>query len=141
MLEALKLSLAPSAVVGFIVYMFGAVVMLALFKFIYTRLTPHSEYELIREGNVAASVALVGAIIGFALPTSNIIANSVSVLDFLVWTVIAGAVQLLAFYIVHVLLKDLPQRIAKGDMAAALYVAGVAVAVGMLNSACMTPSA
>lgn len=141
MLEALKLSLAPSAVVGFVVYMFGAVVMLALFKFIYTRLTPHREFELIREGNVAASVALVGAIIGFALPTSNIIANSVSVLDFLVWTVIAGAVQLLAFYIVHVLLKDLPQRIAKGDVAAALYVAGVAVAVGMLNSACMTPSA
>ncbi|HGM8087269.1 TPA: DUF350 domain-containing protein [Pseudomonas aeruginosa] len=141
MLEALKLSLAPAAVVGFIVYMFGAVVMLSLFKFIYTRLTPHREYELIREGNVAAAVALVGAIIGFALPTSNIIANSVSVLDFLVWTVIAGAVQLLAFYIVHVLLKDLPQRIAKGDLAAALYVSGVSVAVGMLNSACMTPSA
>jgi putative membrane protein len=141
MLEALQLSLHPAALVGFVVYMIGAVAMLSLFKFIYTRITPHREYVLIREGNVAAAIALAGAIIGFALPTSNIIANSISVLDFLVWTVIAGVVQLFAFFMVSMILKDLPERIKKGDLAAGIYVAAVAISIGLLNAACMTPSA
>ncbi|MGI0649548.1 DUF350 domain-containing protein [Pseudomonas aeruginosa] len=141
MLEALQLSLAPSALVGFLVYMIGAIALLAAFKVVYTRITPHREYELIRSGNVAAAIALSGAIIGFALPTSNIIANSVSLLDFVVWSFIAGAVQLAAFYVVSRVIKDLPERIKNNDLAAAIYVAAVSISIGMLNAACMTPSA
>ena len=140
MLEALQLSLNPAAVVGFIVYMIGAVVLFALFKLAYTRITPHREYQLIREGNVAAAIALSGAVVGFALPASNIIANSISLLDFIVWALIAAVVQLLAFFMVSLVLKDLPARIKQNDLAAAIYVAAVSISIGMLNAACMTPA-
>jgi putative membrane protein len=140
MLEALSISLNPAAVLGFISYILGAAVLFALFQFIYTRITPHKEFELIRSGNVAAAIALGGAIIGFAIPASNVIAYSISLLDFVVWAVIAAFVQLLAFLMTSLVLKGTSERIKKGEIAAGIYVAAVAISVGMLNAACMTPS-
>ncbi|MBK5303751.1 MULTISPECIES: DUF350 domain-containing protein [Gammaproteobacteria] len=140
MLEALSISLNKAAVLGFVSYILGAAVLFALFQFIYTRITPHREFELIRSGNVAAAIALSGAIIGFAIPASNVIAYSISLLDFVVWAVIAAFVQLLAFLMTSLVLKGASERIKKGEIAAGIYVAAVAISVGMLNAACMTPS-
>ena len=140
MLEALSVSLNKAAVFGFVAYIVGAAVLFALFQFIYTRLTPHKEFELIRSGNVAAAIALGGAVIGFAIPASNVIAYSISILDFVVWAVIAAVVQLLAFLLTSLVLKGTSERIKNGELAAGIYVAAVAISVGMLNAACMTPT-
>ncbi|SDN97595.1 putative membrane protein [Pseudomonas arsenicoxydans] len=140
MLEALSISLNKAAVFGFVSYLLGAAVLFALFQFIYTRITPHKEFELIRSGNVAAAIALGGAIVGFAIPASNVIAYSISILDFVVWAVIAALVQLLAFLVTSLVLKGTSERIRKGEIAAGIYVAAVAISVGMLNAACMTPT-
>jgi len=140
MLEALSISLNKAAVLGSVSYILGAALIFALFQFVYTRLTPHKEFELIRAGNVAAAIALGGAIIGFAIPASNVIAYSISLLDFVVWAVIAAFVQLLAFFVTSLVLKGASQRIRDGEIAAGIYVAAVAISVGMLNAACMTPS-
>jgi putative membrane protein len=127
-------------VLSFLVYIIVAAVLFALFQMAYTRLTPHKEFVQIREGNVAAAVALGGALIGFALPASNVIAYSISVLDVVIWAVIAAFVQLLAFTATSMVLKDLSARITRGELAAAIYAASVSISVGFLNSACMTPS-
>lgn len=140
MLDALSTSLNGQSVLGFLVYIAVAAILFGLFQLAYTRLTPHKEFALIRDGNVAAAVALGGALIGFALPASNVIAYSVNVLDAVVWAVIAAAVQLLAFTVTSLVLKDLSARISRGELAAAIYAASVSISVGFLNSACMTPS-
>ncbi|KJH81976.1 membrane protein [Pseudomonas fluorescens] len=140
MLEALSISLNKAAVLGFVMYILGAAVLFALFQFIYTRVTPHREFELIRSGNVAAAIALGGAVIGFAIPASNVIAYSINMLDFIVWAVIAAVVQLLAFLMTSLVLKGASARIKNGEIASGIYIAAVAISVGMLNAACMTPS-
>ncbi|MDI2592256.1 DUF350 domain-containing protein [Pseudomonas sp. N3-W] len=140
MLETLSISLNKAAVLGFVVYLIGAIAVFALFQFVYTRITPHKEFELIRSGNIAAAIALSGAIIGFAIPASNVIAYSVNVLDFIVWAVIAAVVQLLGFLMSSLVLKGTSERIRNGEIAAGIYVAAVAISVGMFNAACMTPS-
>jgi putative membrane protein len=140
MLDALRMSLSFQSVLSFLVYIIVAAVLFALFQMAYTRLTPHKEFVQIREGNVAAAVALGGALIGFALPAGNVIAYSISVLDVVIWAVIAAFVQLLAFTATSMVLKDLSARITRGEMAAAIYAASVSISVGFLNSACMTPS-
>lgn len=61
MLDALRMSLNAPAVLGFAVYILVAAALFALFQFIYTRVTPHKEFALIREGNSAAAVALGGS--------------------------------------------------------------------------------
>jgi putative membrane protein len=140
MLDALRMSLSFQSVLSFLVYIIVAAVLFALFQMAYTRLTPHKEFVQIREGNVAAAVALGGALVGFALPASNVIAYSISVLDVVIWAVIAAFVQLLAFTATSMVLKDLSARITRGELAAAIYAASVSISVGFLNSACMTPS-
>lgn len=140
MIEALSISLNKTAVLGFLVYMLGALLFLGIFQFIYTLITPHKEFALIRENNVAASIALSGAVIGFALPASNVIAYSVSLLDFLVWAAIAAVVQLLGFLVTSLVIKNISARIGRGEIATGIYVAAVAISIGLLNAACMTPS-
>lgn len=141
MLDALKLSLNATAVFGFVIYIVVATLLFALFQFVYTRMTPHKEFELIRSNNPAAAIALGGSLIGFALPASNIISFSAGLLDVVVWVLIAAVVQLLAFIATSLVVRGLSVRIAKGELAAAIYAASVAVSVGLLNAACMTPSA
>jgi putative membrane protein len=141
MLEALKFSLAPSALVAFVVYLVVALAIMSIFKFLYTRVTSHNEFALIKQGNVAAAVAFGGAIIGFALPASNIIAYSAGILDFVVWALIAAIVQVIAFLMVKAVIRDVSQRIEAGDIAIGIYLGATAIAVGFLNAACMTPSA
>ncbi|MGE6386699.1 DUF350 domain-containing protein [Pseudomonas sp. NPDC078416] len=140
MLEALRMSVSFQSLLGFVVYIIVAGGLFSLFQMAYTRLTPHKEFAQIREGNVAAAVALGGALIGFALPASNVITYSISVLDVVIWAVIAAVVQLLAFTATSIVLKDLSARITRGELAAAIYAASVSISVGFLNSACMTPS-
>jgi putative membrane protein len=140
MLDALRMSLNFQSVLSFLVYIIVAAILFGLFQMAYTRLTPHKEFLQIREGNVAAAIALGGALIGFALPASNVIAYSVSVLDVVIWAVIASFVQLLAFTATNFVLKDLSARITRGELAAAIYAASVSISVGFLNSACMTPA-
>lgn len=140
MLDALQFSLNKIALLGFIIYMGTAALLFSLYQFIYTRLTPHKEFRLIRENNVAAAVGLGGTLVGYAIPAGNIISYSANLLDFVVWALIAAVVQLLAFFITHQVIRDLPGRIQRGEMAAAIYTAAVAISVGLLNAACMTPS-
>jgi len=140
MLDALQMSLNPQALIAFVFYILGAAAVFALFAFIYTRVTPHREFVLIREGNSAAAIALGGALIGFALPVASVIAHSVSILDFLLWAVIAAVVQLTTFFVVNLVLKGLPERIQRGEVSAAVFAAAVAIGMGLLNAACMTPT-
>ena len=141
MFDALRQSLNATAVSSFALYILVAAIVFVLFQFIYTRMTPHREFELIRANNPAAAIALGGALIGFALPAGNIISYSVSILDFVVWVTIAAGVQLLAFIATSLVVKNLSSRIVNGEMAAAIYTAAIAISVGYLNAACMTPSA
>lgn len=123
---------------SFALYFLLALILLAAFLMIYTRLTPQHEWRLIREGNTAASVSLAGAMIGFVLPLASAVVNSLGPTDMLVWGVVALVVQLGAFGIVRGLLSRLPQRISQGEMAAGITAASFSISIGLLNAACMT---
>ena len=107
--------------------------------FIYTRLTAHDEFELIRHGKSAAAIALGGSLLAFALPLCSAIVHSVSLVDFLIWGVIALVIQIATFFAVRVFLTNLSQRISNNELSAGLFVALASLSVGAINAACMTP--
>ena len=77
--------------------------------------------------NVAAALGFIGAVIGFALALSSAAANSVSVIDFLVWGVVALLAQSLAFLMVRYLfMPRIVERINQGEVSAGIILAGVA---------------
>lgn len=123
---------------AFLAYFATGLAALAAFATIYSAVTPHHELSLIRTGNVAAVVAFLGAIVGFSLPLASAAANSVGIVDFLIWALVGALVQAIAFLVSSLTMSRLPQRITDGEIAAGIWTAGIAVAVGMLNAACMT---
>jgi putative membrane protein len=109
------------------------------FKGVYQLITPHKEGQLIRDGNVAAAVALGGAILGYVIPLASALSQTHSLVEFAVWATLAGVIQILAFWGVRrVALPDLSARIERGELASAVYMLAISVAVGILNAACMT---
>ncbi len=116
-----------------------AAAFLVAFQYIYQAITPQDERKLIREGNVAAALPFAGAIIGFALPVASALSQTDSMVEFAAWAALAGVIQIVAFLIVRALVvKDVHDRIERGEVATGIYLAAIAVAVGLINAASMT---
>jgi putative membrane protein len=124
---------------AFLSYFAIAMLLLLLFGFIYTRLTAHDEFELIRHGKSAAAIALGGSLLAFALPLCSAIIHSVSLVDFVIWGVIAMVIQIGTFFAVRIFVANLSQRITNNEVSAGLFVALASLSVGAINAACMTP--
>jgi putative membrane protein len=124
---------------AFLSYFASAILLLLLFGFIYTRLTAHDEFELIRHGKSAAAIALGGSLLAFVLPLCSAIIHSVSLVDFVIWGVIAMVIQVGTFFAVRIFLTNLSQRISDNELSAGLFVALASLSVGAINAACMTP--
>lgn len=122
----------------FLLYFIPAIVLVLVFMWIFTKFTPYNEGELIRENNVAAAVAYIGALLGFTFPLASALANSVSVIDFVVWAVVAGIAQLVTFLVFRAFYPMIADRVKAGEVAATLKLAGWSVMVGILNAAAIT---
>ncbi|MBB4443005.1 MULTISPECIES: DUF350 domain-containing protein [Rhizobium] len=109
-----------------------------VFAVIYTFLTPQKEVQLIRAGNLAAVTAFLGALVGFSLPLASAAANSVSIVDYIIWAVVGILAQILAFYIANFTMTDLHEKITADNIAAGIWGGGIALVIGILNAACMT---
>jgi putative membrane protein len=123
---------------AFAAYFVVTLLLLGVFLTVHVRITPYPEIKLIREGNLAASASLSGAVIGFVLPLASAVENSGSIIDMLVWALIALLVQLLAYFLVHQLLPHLPRDVADGKLASGVFLGAIAVSFGLLNAACIS---
>jgi putative membrane protein len=122
----------------FLVYLAVSLAFLGLFVAIYIRITPYRELSLIREGNLAASFSLSGALLGFIVPLSATVRYSVSLVDMAIWAALALVVQLCAFVAVKLLIPTLAHDIVAGKSAQGFFLGAFALGVGLLNAACMS---
>ncbi len=132
-------TLSLSGLLPFLTYFVPALALVLVFGAVYSRLTPHNEFGLIKAGNSSAAIAFGGSLIGFVLPLCTAIVHAVSLLDFVIWGLIALIVQLLTFSVVRLFIPQLSKRIGDDQVAAALFVGLSSVAIGLVNAACMTP--
>ncbi len=125
---------------NFALYFGSAIALLFLFKIIYAFVTPHNEWQLIKEQqNTAAAVAFGGAVVGFAIAVGGAVSNSVAYIDFIVWALVALVAQLLAFVILKLtFMPKISERIEKNETSAGVMLGLVSLAVGILNAACMS---
>ena len=122
---------------AFLVYFCTGVIAVMAYLFVYTRITPHNEFQLIRDNDPAAAIALGLSLLGFVLPVFSAIAHSANVVDCLIWSVIALIVQVVVYFVVKIPVPDLSKRIAAGEMASAIWLGLSSVAAGALNAAAM----
>lgn len=122
----------------FLIYLVLALALLAVFVWLYDKVTPYDELELIRAGNTAAAIAYSGAIIGLALPVASSVAHSVNPVDMVIWGVFALAVQLLVYFVARRLIPHLNDQIPGNNVAPATLLAAISVAAGIVNAACLS---
>jgi putative membrane protein len=122
----------------FLVYLAVSLTLLAIFIVIYIRVTPYREMALIRDGNMAASFSLSGALLGFIVPLASAVQHSVSLVDMAIWGLIAMAVQIAAFIVVKLLIPSITRDIAAGKGAQGFFLGSLSLGVGLLNAACMS---
>src|SRR5260370_13498229 len=122
---------------AFMVYFCTAIVAVVAYLFVYTRVTPHNEFQLIRDNDPAAAIALGLSLLGFSLPVVSAIAHSANVVDCLIWSAIALMVQIAVYFIVKIPVPNLSARIAAGEMASAIWLGLASLAAGALTAASM----
>lgn len=105
---------------------------------VYAWLTPHKELALIRAGNTAAALSYAAAVFGLSIPLAASMASSFVLLEVAVWGAFALVGQLLVYFLVDRVFHELPRRIAGGEMAAAVTLAGIKLAVGLIGAAALT---
>lgn len=126
-----------SGLLAFCTYFFIGIAMVAVFLFIYTRITPHNEWQLIKNDNLAAALAFSGSILGYIIPLSSAAVNAVSIPDYLIWGGIGLIVQLLVYASVRLYMSKLSEKIIQRNLAAGLFMGTAALAGGIFNAACM----
>ena len=128
-----------NSLIAFVLAFVAAGLFAIAFKIIYQLATPYHERTLIREGNVAAAVTLGAALLGYILVLASALTHTVSLVEFAVWALVAGIIQIVAFTIVRrIVMPDFSDRIVRGELAAAIYMGSISIGVGLLNAACLS---
>lgn len=122
----------------FLAYFTTASVLTIVFIAIYSTATQHNEIKLIRENSAAAAAAVSGSLIGFALPLASVMLNSLSVIDLVLWGVVAMIVQIGVYFIVRISMPRISARIELGEIAAGIWLGAASLVGGILNAASMT---
>lgn len=124
--------------VPFAMYFGLGYLMILSFLFIYSKVTPHCEWTLMKDNNAAAALGFSGAFLGFVLPIASAAVNAVSLFDFLIWGILAGLIQLITFFTVRLYMPRLSERIEEKQLSAGLFLGVASLASGVLNAACIT---
>lgn len=118
------------------VYFISGTGMLAIFTRLYVFATPYDEKEQIKEGKRAPAIALAGAMLGFTIPIATMSFHGARFTDYLIWSIVAGCVQLACFKVMY---RLLPKQIEADNCAAAIFYAGASICVGIINAFSLIP--
>jgi putative membrane protein len=129
-----------ASVANYLLYFGSTIAMLVIAGFVYVRFTPSDEIALIRSGNVAAAVALGGAMLGYACVVYSATAHGSTLLETALWSATSLAVQIIAIEVLRiVILDDWKAQIEKGDLAHGIALGAFSLAIGLINAGCLTP--
>ncbi|MBS1214310.1 MAG: hypothetical protein H6R26_2927, partial [Proteobacteria bacterium] len=103
----------------------------------YVWLTPFKEKTLIASGNSAAGLVFAGAMLALAIPLAATLATTHIWLDIVLWGLVAIVLQLTTFLAVAFLFRDFRDSIERGNLAAALALIGIQIAISLLNAGAM----
>ena len=112
-----------------------AILMLIVGAFIYSKITPWNELDLIMEGNTAAAVSFSGAILGIAIPLAAALSSSISIWEIVVWGSVAIILQITVFLILDLVLPNLSEQIKANKIAAGICIASNKIALALMNAA------
>lgn len=124
----------------FLLYYGSSLAMISISMWIYMRITPYNEIELIRQGNTAAALSFAGTLVGMCIAMASVIIYSTGWMDKVLWCTVALVMQLVMWEVVNWIFGNLQRGIAVDRcMADAVMLSATSVGAGILQAACFTP--
>ncbi len=114
-----------------------ALALLIIGAKIYTWITPFDEWKEIAAGNPAAALVFAGTLFALAIPIAATLATSSASIDIALWGIVALALQLATFAAASLLLHDLRHMVETRNVAAAMSLVGMQLAVALINAGTM----
>lgn len=115
----------------FYLLMVAAIYMFAIF--VYVRLTPHKELELVQSGNVSAAIHFSSLVISMALPVAACLINKFSLFDVGLWTTFALLLQLFLFRVTdYIIFRGMPERIERDEIGPTIVLASFKLAGSLI---------
>ena len=123
---------------SFFLYFLSATALTVAYIGVYTKVTPHDEWDLIKKNITAAALAFSGSLLGFIIPLASLIIHAVNLIDLFLWGVIALLVQLATFVGISHIMPCISERLTNNEMAAGIWLAAASVGAGTITAACLT---
>lgn len=121
-------------------YLGAATIMLFIGMILFEITTKNKELALIKSGNKAAVYAFGGRMLGLAIVLYSSIANSVNLIDMLIWGSIAIILQIVLFYIAEWITPkfDITKAIDEDNQAVGLFLLFLSVSIGLIVAGSLT---
>lgn len=123
---------------AYLLYIVTGLIMLGVFSVIYTAVTRHKEFDLIRAGNMAAALSFGGALVGFSFTVGVGIAVHASFDMFIVWGLAAMAVQVVVYAALTLCVRGMNEAIEENNLAVGTLLGSISLAAGVVNAGCLT---
>ena len=125
---------------NFLLYLGVSLGLLLVGLFLMEVTTKVKEFALMAKGNKAASYVLGGRLLGLAIVLYSTAANSISLMDMLLWGAIGIAAQIIVFYLAEWLTPrfNVNQSIEEDNQAVGLFLMFLSVSIGVVIAGCLT---
>lgn len=121
-------------------YIIVALILLVIGIILFEVTTKNKEFELIKNGNKTAVYAFGGRILGLAIVLYSSIANSVNLVDMVIWGSIAIVIQIVVFYVAEWLTPkfNITKAIDDDNQAVGMFLLFLSVAIGLIIAGSLT---
>ncbi len=126
------------ALVNYAIHLIAAAILLGVFFFAYTKATPFDELAMIRARNPAAALSLGGALIGFSLTLGSSIVHNATLMEVIVWALVAMIVQIAVYLVASHLMQSVRADLEGGNVAMGGFLGTLALVAGIVNAACLS---
>ncbi|MDO9207978.1 MAG: DUF350 domain-containing protein [Sulfuricurvum sp.] len=126
---------------SFGLFFLTAMAVFGIFLFLYAKVTPYDDYQMIfAKNNIAAALGFGGAILGLCIPLYSALVHSVSYIDFVMWAGVAMSIQLIfAFLLTRLSGKfSVEKHINDKDVSVGILMAFMSISIGLLNAGSMS---
>jgi putative membrane protein len=125
----------------FLLYLAISLGLLIVGLFLMEITTKVKEFSLMAKGNKAASYVLGGRLLGLAIVLYSALANSISLVDMVIWGAVGIAAQIIVFYLTEWLTPrrfNVSQSIEEDNRAVGLFLLLLSVSIGIVIAGCLT---
>jgi putative membrane protein len=127
-------------IISFLSYAGASLLLLFIGLLLFELTTKNEKFKMIGQGNAAAAMVIGGKMLGLAIVIGSAVANSISLVDMMIWGVIGIIVQILAHILAEVatIRFSIREAIDKDNRAVGVFLLLMSVSIGWVIAQCLT---